>query len=124
MQSNQIDKINLLIDYLKQRQPFSNVAICKAFKVSAAISTVLKNAGYLEKDRNGLFVATELIDSLTYNTYHNLMNEYSRSMKGKYKKSFAAKQTLSIEEFLRNKNSKNESKELAAAIYTLIKPYL
>ena len=124
MQSNQIDKINLLIDYLKQRQPFSNVAICKAFKVSAAISTVLKNAGYLEKDRNGLFVATELIDSLTYNTYHNLMNEYSRSMKGKYKKLSAAKQTLSIEEFLRNKNSKNESKELAAAIYNVIKPYL
>lgn len=124
MQSNQIDKINLLIDYLKQRQPFSNVAICKAFKVSAAISTVLKNAGYLEKDRNGLFVATELIDSLTYNTYHNLMNEYSRSMKGKYKKSSSAKQTLSIEEFLRNKNSKNESKELAASIYNLIKPYL
>ena len=123
MQSNYIDKINLLIDYLKQRQPFSNVAICKAFKVSAAISTVLKNAGYLEKDKNGLFVATELINSLDYNTYCNLMNEYSRSMKGSYKKS-AVKQTLSIEEFLRNKNSKNESKELAALIYNLIKPYL
>lgn len=123
MQSNYIDKINLLIDYLKQRQPFSNVAICKAFKVSAAISTVLKNAGYLEKDKNGLFVATELINSLNYNTYCNLMNEYSRAMKGSYKKS-AAKQTLSIEEFLRNKNSKNESKELAAAIYNVIKPYL
>ena len=117
------EKIELLIEYLKEKQPFRNKEVCEFFKVSLALSTVLRNAGYVETNKDGAFIATDLISSLTFDTYTKLMSEYHKGMNAKHLAN-RAKKPVSIQDFLQNKSGKNDAKELAAAIYNVIKPYL
>ena len=117
------EKIELLIEYLKEKQPFRNKEICELFKVSLALSTVLRNAGYLEKNKDGAFVATDLIDSLTFDIYTTLMSEYQKKIDEKYIVQKTQK-PVTIQDFLKNRMGKNDAKELATAIYNVIKPYL
>ena len=117
------EKIELLIEYLKEKQPFRNKEICELFKVSLALSTVLRNAGYVETNKDGAFIATDLITSLTFDIYTTLMSEYHKKMNEKYVANKTQK-PVTIQDFLKNRMCKNNAKELATAIYNVIKPYL
>ena len=75
---------------------------------------LLCKAGYLKNEGKGNYVATNLVNGLTTDIYIKLVKEYYKTAN---KKQVQPQLSFKL-------SSTDNAKELAAAIYNVIKPYL
>jgi hypothetical protein len=106
--------IEILINYLKTKQSFNAKKLIQLFKVTNNMPMLLCKAGYLKNEGKGNYVATNVINQLTTDIYIKLVKEYYKTAN---KKETQPQLSFKL-------SSTDNAKELATAIYNVIKPYL
>jgi hypothetical protein len=125
MRQANIPKVEALISFLKLKQRFHYENVVKALKITNGMPTFLTKGGYLKSLGEGFYEPTDKVDELTVDKYKELLYDYGKIGNNKYKqKQLLLNNALTFESFLNAEKNTDTTKELATAIYNVIKPYL